>query len=188
MRKIVIAAITSVAFISTSANAAPTDSQDVIVNATVQQECSVENPDDFDFGVLGINESPGPTALQITANEDLAEQNIWVSCNYAAQIKLTSTNGGLLNSSGAAVAANDDPDFTNLIEYRLRLVPTDSSFSAMTLQTNFGGAGVSTSITPAGAFHNEAVLDAEIKLSDNTGERPVAGTYTDTAVINLGPV
>ena len=135
-----------------------TDSQDLTVTANVQQECSI--------------------------GSQATTQNVWVSCNYAAKVSAASTNGGLLNAAGAALAANDPLDFTNLIEYRVKLTATDSSFPVLDFRTN--GAGQS-SVNAAGAFHNNAALEIRIDR-DDTSRRPVAGTYTDVATLTVGPV
>lgn len=184
MKKILIAAVVSTAFISSSAFAANTDSQDLVVNATVQDECSIANPADVTFATVNINEGAGATALLLKNGSQANSQNIYVSCNYGAKLTAASANGGLVNAAGAVLAANDPDDFTNIIEYRVTLNPTDSSFPKLFLRT---ASANTTSVTAAGAFHNNAALEIRIDR-DDTAKRPVAGLYTDTATLTVGPV
>lgn len=184
IKKILIATVVSTAFISSSAFAANTDSQDLLVNATVQDECSIANPADVTFATVNINEAAGASALLLKNGSQFTSQNIYVSCNYGAKLTAASTNGGLLNAAGAALAANDPNDFTNIIEYRVTLNPTDNSFPKLFLQTL---TGTTKSVIAAGAFHNNASLEVRIDR-DDTAKRPVAGLYTDTATLTVGPV
>ena len=161
-----------------------TDSQDLTVTANVQQECSIANPADVVFATVNINEGAGANALLLKNGSQATTQNVWVSCNYAAKLSAASANGGLLNAAGAALAANDPLDFTNLIDYRVKLTATDTSFPVLDFRTN--GAGQS-SVNAAGAFHNNAALEIRIDR-DDTSRRPVAGTYTDVATLTVGPV
>ena len=182
MKKFLFAAA---AVIATPAFAqSATDSQDLTVTANVQQECSIANPADVVFATVNINEGAGANALLLKNGSQATTQNVWVSCNYAAKLSAASANGGLLNAAGAALASNDPLDFTNLIEYRVKLTATDTSFPVLDFRTN--GAGQS-SVNAAGAFHNNAALEIRIDR-DDTSRRPVAGTYTDVATLTVGPV
>src|SRR5690606_27677378 len=119
MKKVLIAGALSTAMMSSAAFAqSNTDSADLGVTATVNQECSIEDPTPVVFAEVNINEGAGPNALLLKNGSQSDTQSIYVSCNYAAKLSATSTNGGLLNAAGAALAANDPADFTNLIEYR----------------------------------------------------------------------
>lgn len=189
MKKLLIAAAASTALFSTSAIAGPTDTANLAVSATVAQECSIEQPSAFNFASVNINQGAGSNALLLkngSQNADSGTQQIYVSCNYGAKIEAKSTgNNGLLNASGQTLVDNDPNDFTNLIHYRIELTPTDTSFTKVDYRTN--GAGASPSVTPNGAFHNQANLRVYIDR-DDTAKRPVHGTYVDTAVITLGVV
>lgn len=184
MKKLVIAALASSAFVATPALAAPTDSQALNVSGTVQQECSIAAPAAVNFPVVNINEGAGSNALLLRNGSQAQTQNIWVSCNYAAKVGASSQNGGLLNAAGAALAANDPNDFTNVIEYRVKLDATDNSFPILDFRTN--GAG-QDSVNAAGAFHDNALLEVRIDR-DDTAKRPVAGVYSDVTVLSVGPV
>lgn len=190
MKKILIVALASTAFVSAPAFAADTDDQDVVVNATVNNECSVENPDDVTFTSVNINEAPGEDALFLKNGSQRDDQNIWVSCNYAANLNVTSDNGALLNQAGAALLAIDPDDFTNRIHYRVQLgEPGDTTFPYMDFRTRINGT--TKTITAGGAFHDEARLRILIDADDTNlgiGKRPVAGDYTDTATLTVGVV
>lgn len=189
MKKIIIATAASVAFFSSAASAAPTDTATLDISATVAPECSIEQPSAFAFASVNINQGAGANALLLkngSQNADSGTQNIYVSCNYAATIEAQSTaNNGLLNAGGASVAANDPNDFTNLIHYRIEMKSNDGSFSKVDYRTN--GNGSSPSVTPIGAFHDNANLRVYIDR-DDTAKRPVAGQYVDTATITLGVI
>ena len=105
MKKFLFAAA---AVIATPAFAqSATDSQDLTVTANVQQECSIANPADVVFATVNINEGAGANALLLKNGSQATTQNVWVSCNYAARVAMTSTNGGLTNPAGASLVAND---------------------------------------------------------------------------------
>lgn len=185
MKKLLIATVASTAFMSSAAFAqSNTDSADVVVNGTVQDECSIADPVAVNFPVVNINEGAGANALLLKNGSQASTQNIYVSCNYAAKVSASSANGGLLNAAGAALAANDPLDFTNVIEYRVKLTATDGSFPVLDFRTN--GVGPD-SVNAAGAFHNNAALEVRIDR-DDTAKRPVAGAYTDTTTLTVGPV
>jgi len=91
----------------------------------------------------------------------------------------------LVNAAGETVAANDSNDFTNKIHYRIELTSTDGSFTKLDYRTK--GTGASPTVTPGGAFHDDANLRVYLDR-DDTSKRPVAGDYVDTATITLGAV
>ncbi|WP_305098403.1 spore coat protein U domain-containing protein [Croceibacterium aestuarii] len=189
MKKIIIATAASVAFFSTAASAASSDTATLAISATVAPECSIEQPSAFTFSSVNINQGAGANALLLkngSQGADSGTQNIYVSCNYAATIKAQSTaNNGLLNTAGQSLVDNDPNDFTNLINYRIELKSNDSSFSKVDYRTN--GHGASPSVTPGGAFHDNASLRVYIDR-DDTAKRPVEGQYVDTATITLGAI
>ena len=189
MKKIALVAVATTALVSSPAFAGATDTASLDISATVADECSIEAPAAFEFASVNINQGAGSNALLLkngSQNSDGGTQNIFVSCNYAAQIAAKSTaNNGLFNAAGGTIAANDAADFTNKINYRIELTSNDGSFGKLDYRTN--GAGPSPTVTPNGAFHDDANLKVYIDR-DDTGKRPVAGQYVDTAVITLGAV
>lgn len=189
MKKILIAAVASTAFVSAPAMAASTDTASLDISATVAPECSIEAPAAFEFASVNINQGAGANALLLkngSQSADSGTQKIYVSCNYAAPIAAKSTvNNGLWNAAGEAVANNDFADFTNKIHYRIELTSTDGSFTKLDYRTN--GHGASPTVTPGGAFHDQANLRVYIDR-DDTQKRPVAGDYVDTAEITLGVI
>ena len=184
MKKLVIAALASSALVATPALAGPTDSQPLNVTGTVNQECSLAAPTAVNFPTVNINEGAGSTALLLKNGSQASTQNVWVSCNYAARVAMTSTNGGLLNAAGASLVANDPADFTNVIEYRVKLTSTDSSIPVLEMRTL---SETTDSVNAAGAFHDNAALEVRIDR-DDTAKRPVAGIYSDVTVLSVGPV
>lgn len=180
MKKFLFAAA---ALIAAPAFAADTDTVDLTVTGTVQDECSVAEPTAVAFNV-NINEGAGANALLLKNGSQSNAQSVWVSCNYAAKLSATSQNGGLLNAAGETLAQNDPDDFTNKIHYRVQLTATDASFPNLDFRTRLEA---SDSVNAAGAFHNNATLKVVIDR-DDTAKRPVAGTYTDTATLTVGPV
>ena len=186
MKKAILATALTSALMSSTAFAAPTDSTDLDVSATVQEECSIGEPTTVTFSEVEINEGAGADALQLQNGSQSDSQNIFVSCNYATSIAVSSANDGLLNSAGQSLADNDPDDFTNLINYRVQMTSTDGSYSNVDFRTRIGN-GYVPSATADGAFHDNSELKVVID-ADDTSKRPVAGTYTDTATISLGPI
>jgi spore coat protein U-like protein len=189
MKKLLIAAVASTAFISSTAFAqSSTDSVDFDVNATVNEQCHIQDPADVNFGTITLENSnvPGPDSLTLNnGSQNGSTQSIWVSCNYGAQLTASSANGGLFNAAGAALVANDPNDFTDVIEYRVRLTSTDNSIPLFEFQTD--GPGSTGPVVAGGAFHNQATLRVYLD-ADDTPKRPVAGDYTDVATLTVGPV
>jgi hypothetical protein len=166
--------------------AASTDEKSFAINATVANECSVEQPGDVTIDVK-INQDPGQNALLIN-DQSTASEQVWMSCNYPTSIKLTSANIGLKTSSPVGP---DTGDFTDKINYVLQLIPEHGSgiwgIDTTKLNTYNGAASVSTTTTYA--FHSHSTLQVDILPGDdNNAKRPVAGDYTDTATISLGAV
>ncbi len=185
MKKILIAAVLSTAFISSTAFAQSSqDSQSLTFNATVVPECSIEDPADVTFASVNINQGAGSGALLLkNGSQSAPADDIYVSCNYATSLTVESANDGLLNATGAAVAANDPNDFTNVINYRVKLTSSDGSFPVLDFRTT--QAGTLKTVNAAGAFHDNAALKVYIDR-DDTQKRPVSGLYTDTATITIG--
>lgn len=183
MKRILILA--AMASVSTSAFAAPDDSQSVAVTATVAPECSIGDPADVNFANVNIDQNAGATALLINSSGGTQNnnQNVWISCNYGAKTTISSANGGLVNPEPNDGA--DAADFTNVIEYRVSL--TASNQVAFLTHHLFTATGTTTSRTNTDAFHDNAALRVYIFNGDNP-LRPLAGTYSDVATLAVGPV
>jgi spore coat protein U-like protein len=182
MKKLVIAALAASTIFASPALAAPTDSTSFQVTATVPEECSIEQMSTLNFGAgsLNIVTTPGPNALTLLNSSNNPSQTIWASCNTQAQVQLSSASDGLVSASNAG---NTNPEFTNQIEYRLRLQTTDGSVPNLLLITQ--QAGTTVQANSVGAFHDQVVISADIANGDNN-LLPLAGTdYTDTATISL---
>jgi spore coat protein U-like protein len=182
VKKLLAIAIASTAIVSVPAFAAESDSNSFDVTATVQPECSIEDPDSVNFGNIAINQDPGASALTINQEFHNSNQSLWVSCNYGAKMTISTQNGGLTNP-----VLNDGPDagdFTNVIEYRASLSSAGNKFLTTHMFTN---QGTVFSRTNTDAFHEEANLRVYIYQGDNP-LRPLAGTYSDVATVAVGPV
>ena len=188
MKKIAILAAGVAAVTSAPVFAQATDSTSFDVTATVVDTCLIEDASDVAFGDIELEDSnvPGPDSLTLdNGSQPGGTQDIWVSCNYAAKITASSLNDGLLNAAGQTLVDNDPDDFTNKIHYRVELTSPDGNFPFLRLSTNLGGS--SASVTADGAFHDQASMRVYID-ADGTPKRPVAGSYTDTATVEVGPV
>jgi spore coat protein U-like protein len=93
VKKLLAIAIASTAIASAPAFAAESDSNSFDVTATVQPECSIEDPDNVAFGNIAINQDPGASALTINQQFHNNNQSLWVSCNYGAKMTISSQNG-----------------------------------------------------------------------------------------------
>src|SRR3954468_2335651 len=147
MKKLGFAAAAATALMSSGAYAAATDSQNVTINANVPQECSIAAPATVNLTV-NINQDPGPDALLING-DSTDDQTFWMSCNYAANVKVDSTNHGLSNPNPVG---GDSGDFTNKINYFFDLHPNDGGthFNRVVMNTRyvFGNSAMAP-----GAFH-----------------------------------
>lgn len=186
MKKILLAAVAATSLMSAPAFAAPLDLKAFAITANVQAECSLEALSDVNFGQLAIETDPGAGALRITGNENSA-QRAWASCNYPVTIRLRSLLGGLRTAQ-----LNDGPDsadFTNRINYRLSLSPSNGSafIGAELVTDNTGGINQTIDAVQPDAFHDRAVVRVRVLRADNP-LRPLAGTYADVATITLGAI
>ncbi len=183
MKKIVLAALaTTVAMASTPALAAADDSKDFRIRANVAQECSVEDPDNVNFGRLSIDRAPGSGALLVVSGRQTIRQNVWVSCNYGASMSLTS-------DSMTTSEVNDGPDaldFTDVIPLRMGITASDgTAFNRMFFDTltKSGDSKVN-----ADAFHDDAELSVVLNPLDLDGKRPLAGRYQAVATLSVGAI
>ena len=184
MKKFIFAALASSAFVSAPAFAAPSSDESFTISATVPQECSIEDIANQTFAI-DINTAAGESALLMNAQQTGTDR-FWMSCNYAAAITIDAEQ--LVNEAGASVAANDAADFTNVLVYDLVLEnqtkAANGPFSKFALKVS---ADKTETKTPAGAFHENANPQIDIKPANNP-KRPVAGTYSAVTTISLGAV
>jgi len=184
MKKLTLAlAASALAFTASAASASDSDSKDLTVKARVADECSLEAPSNMNFGRLAIERAPGSDALLLTTAFDNEFQDVWVSCNYAAKITITSDNQGLVNQD----QVNDGPDsedFTDKLNYGLYLLPSDDDFLPVYLQTTTASTRFRDQTD---AFHDLGTIRAVIPQAWNPN-RPLSGDYADTATISLSPI
>ena len=183
MNKMTLIAAAPLAMMASAAIAGPTDTQDFTISATIQPECSLEDPQDVNFGTLAINEDAGEDALQGTFGRRNNTQNIWVSCNYGADMSISS--GPMVHTT----EVNDGPDaadFTDEIDLRWGLEASDgTAFRKMFFDTKTKSGDNKTN---ADAFHDDAILSVNVNDQDLGDLRPLAGDYQAVATINLGAI
>ena len=185
MKKIVMASLATVAAMGASpVMAASSDTKDFDINARVTQECSMENPSNINLGSLSINRAPGSDALLLNEVAQSDVQNVWMSCNYDADISITTLNRALKTTS----PVTDTAQFTDTIHYGITLVPgTPGAF------TGFGSfkprvQPLVKTIPQVAEFHDNAQLSVRLEALNVNNKRPVAGAYTDTVTITLGTI
>ncbi len=184
MKKLLMAGALGAAFAASPAAAqSATASDDFGVVALVQFECSVDDPETVFFGFLDIEEDSGSDALSLTENRYVERQRIWTSCNYPASITL---EGDAMQNFLQTNDGPDADDFTDELQYRLRLRADDNTdFATVEHRTADGSA---TTVAQTGAFHNRAVLRTVINVNDQESPRPLAGFYAAVATVTLGAI
>lgn len=169
--------------VATPAFAADNDSDTVVVNATVAEECSIEDITTVSLGNIAIVETPGADALQIVGRTEQDANLVWVSCNFTNNLTL-STPTPLVSASTAGLGQMTGSGvFTNEINYRFRA-------------QNFGNSPEANSLTqPVRVGRNEAPVHKQIRFraivdaADNVGTRPYAATdYTATATVSISTI
>lgn len=184
MKKFAVAALAATSVFATPAYAqSATASDSFNITGNVQNECSIDDPQDVTFAI-NINEDSGANALLINGNSS-NQQRIWVSCNYATTLTVSGTE--LENAAGAAAVANDPNDFTNVINYFIKLEPGAAGGPFPHVTMNSKNASNTATGSAAGAFHDQAKLNVNIAPGDNP-KRPVAGQYTAVATVTLGAI
>jgi len=183
MKKLIGASVLAIAMTSTAAYADEDDTDTFEISATVQQECSLENPDDVSYGALSIDEDAGETALLLTTDFDNRFQDVWASCNFPTNITISTENNGLVNQD----QTNNGPDatdFTDELEYRV-------FFQAQNIDDVFyvTAQNPSNRTKAQQPFHELAQIRTVIQGPDGDNpNRPLAGTYVDRVTIALGPL
>ncbi|MGZ8359652.1 MAG: hypothetical protein ACXWUX_03940 [Allosphingosinicella sp.] len=186
MKKILIGAVASTVLATTFAApafAAPNDSVNFQVTASVAQECSLETPVTLAIGAIGIEEAPGANALLITTGGQSPIDGVWLSCNTPYRVSFSSLNGGLVSPSNAGNPSIGEDGFTDRMNYFLKMSTPRGEESRPTTGTPgefYSGDGVRQPL------HEEVGVFAAVRPGDNVGARPLAGTdYADTATITL---
>jgi type 1 fimbria pilin len=181
MKKIILmAAIATTAMTATPAFAASSDSKNFTIRAAVAQECSIQDPENINFGRIEIDRAPGAGALLVTQGRKTVRQNVWVSCNYDGAVM------SLTSSSMTSDAVNDGPDaadFTDVIPLRMGIDAPAIAKMFFDTKTKTGDSKVN-----ADAFHENAELSVVLNPLDLDGKRPLAGRYSAVATLAVGPV
>ena len=181
MKKLLLTA-TALSILSTPALADSTDSSDVVINASVAEECSIDAIPAIEIGDITIDENPGADALQIVGESSGIVNGIWVSCNYNNRMTL-STPTPLTSASAAGLTPSvGSASFTNQIHYHLRAHNYGTSPDANSLNTQTSGRNTAP-------IHKQILFQAYVKAADNAGERPYAADdYTATATVSMSTV
>jgi hypothetical protein len=148
-------------------------SQSITINANVGASCTLGTFSQGTFTIVpnGGTVAPLNTPLQATAQ---------VTCNQNANVKLTSSNTGLSNTTTSALGTG----YVNKIHYNAQ-----ASYNGITeaLNTTAGPTSAGTSTT-AGAVTNGMLTLAVNPIATDSGNVLVAGSYTDTLTVALTPV
>ncbi|MGB3625039.1 MAG: hypothetical protein WA989_04405 [Henriciella sp.] len=164
---------------------AASSSESFDVEASVPESCLMEDIGMVDLSELDIVRSSGPDALSLESNATGNGGDFYLSCNLENSVTISTANGGLTNST-RSLDADDDPVFTDTIEYRVRLDNyVDGGNGAQPkLTTKDGGAGYSTTSAQRGAIHRQVQAQVTILRADNP-LRPLAGDYSDTVTVEV---
>lgn len=179
MKKILFASAAAV-FMAGPAFAADNDSVDVIINATVPEECSIEDINPINLGEIDIVTSAGANALQIEGRTQQDANLVWVSCNFTNQMTLeTPTPLESASTAGLGAMTGSQP-FTNQINYRFRAQNFGNSPEARSLDQRIL---VGRAEKPV---HKQIRFRAIVDPADNVGIRPYAATdYTAIATVSI---
>ena len=181
MKKLLLTAA-ALSILSTPALADSTDSTDVVINASVAEECSIDAIPAIEIGDITINEDPGADALQIVGDTQADVAGIWVSCNYNNRMTLSTPTPLTSASSAGLTPSTGSASFTNQIHYHLRANNYGTSPEANSLDTQ-------TSARSTAPIHKQIRFRAIVKAADNTGQRPYAADdYTATATVSMSTV
>ncbi|WP_170003310.1 spore coat protein U domain-containing protein [Pseudopontixanthobacter vadosimaris] len=185
MKKIVLCAVASTAFISTSAFAQSNTTTDTfVVTANVTPTCVMENVQDIDLGALKIVTTAGSNALVFGNGSKSATSNAaYLSCNDTNAMTITS-DGALKNARG--VTADESADgFSDRVDFRVYA----NNYGAATgnaRQTYFSrNGGSQRNADPRGALHRQISFQGSVDYDDNRGFRPIAGAYSSTVTVTV---
>lgn len=184
MKKILMAALASSAFVAAPAFAAPTTTDSFVVSASVAPTCTMENVNDISIGNLNIITTAGSTALTFGNGSNGATSNqVYLSCNDSNTMTLSST-GRLVNAANVPTADELADGFRNEINFRVAVNnygPGTGNArreyrTAGNLQRNAGARD---------ALHRQISFYGYVDYDDNRGFRPLAGTYSSTVTATI---
>jgi spore coat protein U-like protein len=176
MKKIVLAAAATMVMAS-PAYAAPSASDDFVVNATVPNTCTMQNVNDVNLGSLTVSTTAGSNALLLSNDTSEDSNQFWVNCNQNNTMTLTGT---VLQGSRALAPGDDSASFTDKINYRVAAVNYKSSGA----QPSWSSTGGALDQTSRGPVNRKVKIQTSILSSDNP-LRPLAGTYTGTVTVTV---
>ena len=178
MKKILMTAA-AICCVSAPAFAADNDEINVTINATVQEECSLEDLGTVNIGSIPIEEAPGANALLINGSKSVDVRG-WVSCNYTNQMTLSAPTPLISASAAGLGQMTGSAPFTNQINYRFQAFSYGTSPAVRSLDLPTRVSRVEKPV------HKLVVYKASVEQADNVGARPYAATdYTAQTTISI---
>lgn len=176
MKKIVLA-MTGAMVMASPAYAAPSASDNFVVNGTVPNTCTMQNVNDVNLGALSVSTTAGSNALLLNSDTTQNSNQFWVNCNQNNTMTLSGT---VLQGSRALAPGDDSASFTDKINYRVAAVNYKSAGS----QPSWSSTGGALDQTSRGPVNRQVRIQTSILSSDNP-LRPLAGTYTGTVTVTV---
>lgn len=181
MKKLLLAASAAALVATTPAVAAPTDSDDFIINATVENACTMQNINDINLGNIAVNLTAGASALLINSNTSANSNSFWLSCNDDNTLTI---DADAVMTGSRGLLPGDDAGFKNTINYRV----TANNYLNSGPQPGFASVGGLTPTASRGAAHRTVTMQAQVLATDNTDARPVSGNYTATVEVTVSTI
>lgn len=188
MKSVIAIALVSVS-LSGTALAAPDETDALDINGSVSDTCflgapivSASSDASLAAKIVTFSALADSSTAVFTGGGSSIELNFEGMCNYAHNVSIQTTNGWLINSSGATVVAgsgtfNTNVGYTPTVKWHNQLA---------TLNADDGSAGKTASKPILGAFAGIAELQINLIGVDDPSAPLVAGTYTDDLVLQLG--
>lgn len=177
-------ALVALAVASGPAFADSSDSTKITITGVAEEVCSIPSAPT----ITGATGSPGAETSTVTiadlanpTNAQLYDNTIMlkyenVICNYAANVGIGTTNGGL---SYTGTVTDLTGDFATNINYRGSANFADAGPSFVT-----AGSATSANVSTTGAAVDTLLI--QIDQMDADGKPLLNGTYTDTITVRVG--
>ena len=192
MKKLVLLAA-GAALLAGPAFAAPSASNDITINGTAPQVCTLGNPNttgsatNATFAGTTVSVTALASATDASLNQTSVTLRYAGLCNYAHNVGLKSANGGLVNASGAANApVAGSGTFIQRVGYTATAnwAGANDVLATSNSTTSYVAPGVvKANWSVAGA--NQGNLDVNVAIASSSTP-VVAGTYGDTLTVGIG--
>ncbi len=178
-------------FAGTEVRAADAQGQGFSLSGTVANTCTLGSFSEVSSSnvTVGASGTTFDITLDSAGNDAVAdpfsaEVAADAMCNFNANVKLTTQNGGMTLGGVAQSSLTAPPaNFANLVEYQATV--NWASANIGTLDTNNGAEGYNSS-WPVGATNGS--LSLTIADSNLPADPLLAGTYEDTLTLDIGNV